>query len=226
MDTEVNDPPGEQGPVGRPPTFIERARRRQIVEATIAILAEVGYAKTTFAKIARRAEISPGLISYHFGSKDDLLLEVARHIEAAMEQGVEASVEDATDCSAVLRGLIEAQVRYFADHTDQVLALGAIFSGATSSSAPLLEWATTSRSKTIDDLTDLFTGAQEAGEFRAFAPRPMAVALLATLEAVPAELFGDPTADAGALGRELGDLFEAATRPRPARPRRSARTRS
>jgi Bacterial regulatory proteins, tetR family len=45
-------------------TFIEAARRNQIVAAAIDTIAEVGYARASFARIAARAGISPGLISY------------------------------------------------------------------------------------------------------------------------------------------------------------------
>jgi betaine-aldehyde dehydrogenase len=51
----------------------EEARRVQLVEVTIDSLAEVGFVSTTLAEIARRAEISPGLVAHYFGDKDGLL---------------------------------------------------------------------------------------------------------------------------------------------------------
>jgi betaine-aldehyde dehydrogenase len=51
----------------------EEARRVQLVEVTIDSLAEVGYVGTTLAEIARRAGVSPGLVSHYFGDKDGLL---------------------------------------------------------------------------------------------------------------------------------------------------------
>src|SRR6202453_4771003 len=46
-------------------TFIETARRAQIVAAAIDTIAELGYAQASFARIADRVGISRGLISYH-----------------------------------------------------------------------------------------------------------------------------------------------------------------
>ena len=43
----IDDPP-----TPRRPSFIERARRAQIVHAAIETIAEVGYAHATFARIA------------------------------------------------------------------------------------------------------------------------------------------------------------------------------
>ena len=39
----------------------------------IEVLAELGYAQTSFARIAERAGISKSVISYHFAGKDELL---------------------------------------------------------------------------------------------------------------------------------------------------------
>ncbi|TDD47082.1 TetR family transcriptional regulator [Nonomuraea terrae] len=47
------------------------ARRAQIVGATIATIAELGYHQASFARIAERANLSSTrLISYHFDHKD------------------------------------------------------------------------------------------------------------------------------------------------------------
>ena len=50
-------------------TFTEEARRGQIIACAIEVLAELGYAQTSFARIAERLGISKSVISYHFGGK-------------------------------------------------------------------------------------------------------------------------------------------------------------
>src|ERR1700741_2601868 len=52
---------------------VEDSRRAQLIEVTIDSLAEVGYVGTTLAEIARRADVSPGLVAHYFGDKDGLL---------------------------------------------------------------------------------------------------------------------------------------------------------
>ncbi|MDY0395687.1 TetR family transcriptional regulator [Virgibacillus halophilus] len=54
-------------------SFIAEARREQIIKAAIEVLKEVGYVSTSLAKIAKQANISTGLISYHFSGKEDLM---------------------------------------------------------------------------------------------------------------------------------------------------------
>ena len=59
-------------------TVTEQARRKQIVDAAIETIAEIGYAKASFARIAERAGLSStGLISYHFANKSELIEQAA-----------------------------------------------------------------------------------------------------------------------------------------------------
>jgi len=49
--------------------------RNALIEATIDLLAEGGYASATTTRIAHRAGVSLGAMQHHFGSKDELLME-------------------------------------------------------------------------------------------------------------------------------------------------------
>jgi AcrR family transcriptional regulator len=57
--------------------------RERILEATLSALGEHGYAATTARVIATRGGFPVGLIFYHFGTLDDLLLAVLDHTSAA-----------------------------------------------------------------------------------------------------------------------------------------------
>src|SRR5262247_3808419 len=50
--------------------------RASIVDATVSALAEVGFSGTSARAVAERAGVAPGGVFYHFGSMDDLLVEV------------------------------------------------------------------------------------------------------------------------------------------------------
>jgi betaine-aldehyde dehydrogenase len=66
------------------------ARRVQLVEVTIDSLAEVGYVGTTLAEIARRADVSPGLVAHYFGDKDGLLEAAFRTLARTLATRVQA----------------------------------------------------------------------------------------------------------------------------------------
>ena len=55
------------------PTFIEEARRKQIIASTILTLAKRGFVNTSLADIADQIGVTKGVISYHFDGKDDLI---------------------------------------------------------------------------------------------------------------------------------------------------------
>lgn len=50
------------------------ARRAEITQALLTVMARHGYEKATIQSIARQAGLAPGLIHYHFKSKQDILL--------------------------------------------------------------------------------------------------------------------------------------------------------
>lgn len=53
-------------------------RRRQIVIALHAVMAEHGYERASIQAIARQAGLAPGLIHYHFKNKEEILLELVK----------------------------------------------------------------------------------------------------------------------------------------------------
>mgnify|MGYP003382095452 CR=1 FL=1 len=55
-------------------------RRRQLVEAAIAVIHEDGFTRATVARIAKYAGISSGMVHHYFKDKDDLLFETMRHL--------------------------------------------------------------------------------------------------------------------------------------------------
>jgi TetR/AcrR family transcriptional repressor of bet genes len=57
-------------------------RRRQLVDAAIAVIHEDGFSHATVARIARHAGISSGMVHHYFTDKDDLLFATMRHLLA------------------------------------------------------------------------------------------------------------------------------------------------
>ncbi|MFF2082712.1 TetR/AcrR family transcriptional regulator [Nocardia sp. NPDC058176] len=54
--------------------------RRRLIEAAIELLATRGYARTSLAAIGDAAGLSRGLVTHHFGSKEQCIVEVVAHI--------------------------------------------------------------------------------------------------------------------------------------------------
>ncbi|MDX6740765.1 TetR/AcrR family transcriptional regulator [Actinocorallia sp. A-T 12471] len=107
----------ESGVAGRR-SFIEEARRRQIVEAATRVVAEVGYGRASLARIAERAGTSKSVISYHFDGKDELLEQVARQYLDGAGAAMEERLADAGTPIERIRAWVGAQMQYLtADRT-------------------------------------------------------------------------------------------------------------
>jgi AcrR family transcriptional regulator len=197
----------ENGADEKKRSFIEEARRAQIVSCAIDAIAEEGYVQTSLAKIAQRAGISKGVISYHFAGKEELIIQVAAQVVANGEAHVRPRVESAPDATSKLSAFIESNLEFLGANRNQLLALAQI--------AAYARYA-------VPDITgaDIMLSAMErviemgqcAGQFREVNRRLVATSIRAAMDAVAELLISDPDLDLGQYARDLCDLFLAAIR--------------
>jgi TetR/AcrR family transcriptional repressor of bet genes len=73
-------------------------RRAQIVDALLTAMSRVGYERATIAAIAEAADLAPGLVHYHFETKQDILValvdRLVRAVEARVDRGIARAGED------------------------------------------------------------------------------------------------------------------------------------
>lgn len=194
-------------------TFIEAARRAQIVAAAIETIAELGYGQTSLARIAERAGISKGVISYHFASKDDLVREIAAEVVAKGEAYMVPKIMAETSGRGILRVYIESNLAFMRDHRNHLVAfLDIFFNARDDEGRPLVE------EKALDymvtSLEQVLAHFQALGEFRHdFDPHAMAMAIRGAIDQMPPQLNRHPDLDIDAYARELAALFDRATRP-------------
>jgi len=112
----------ETSPSGRSGTFIEAARRAQIVDAAIATVNKVGYHRASLARIAAFAGISKSVITYHFDGKEELLLTVVEHVFGQAGVAIEAAVAAERDPAARLAAYIRAELLFMRDERESMLA--------------------------------------------------------------------------------------------------------
>src|SRR4051794_31947825 len=104
-------------------SFVEQARRAQIVQATIDVLAEKGYGGASFARIAQRASISPGLINYHFRTKDALMRDVLATIDQRLDAAMAGPADEEPDSyPAALEGMLLRFAEHCWTHGEQIRA--------------------------------------------------------------------------------------------------------
>lgn len=193
-------------------TFTEAARRAQIVEAAIEVIAEVGYAKTTFTRIAKQAGLSStGMISYHFAGKGDLMREVVAEVFRVADGYMVPRIEAQTTASGRLRAFIESNIELIGEFPKHLPAVVEVLGNLRGEDASMREFCAAMDSL-VDTHTHLIHEAQKAGEFGEFDPRVMALAIRGAIDGVVTRAAKEPDFDAVACGRELADLFDRATR--------------
>ncbi|MFG2888215.1 TetR/AcrR family transcriptional regulator [Streptomyces sp. NPDC048248] len=213
-----NDPGGQlragSGKQGSPEperSFIEKARRAQIIDAAVDTIAVRGFAKASLAQIAERAGISKGVISYHFSGKDELIEQVVEQVYEEIGVFVGARLEEQVGATVWLRVYIESVAEYMHGHRTQLAALGEIFSHfRTADGAP--RYGVASSEPLYTALEKVFLKGQEDGEFRTFDVRVMAVSLQAGIDNMFAYWSAHPGHELGSYARELAGIFERATR--------------
>ena len=194
-------------------TFIENARRQQIVGAAIDTIAEVGYGQASLARIAARIGISKGVISYHFAGKDDLIKQVVIDVVEAGRAYILPRVFAESTGPAMLRAYIESNLAFMREHRNYMVAVVEILRNGA---------LTTDSGRRVDGrdvdvaahlLEEQLARLQAAGELRSdFDPGVMAVAIRATIDVVPHRLVRDPGFDIENYAREIAAIFDLATR--------------
>ena len=193
-----------------PRSFIETARRAQIIECAIEAIAELGFAQASLAQIARRASVSTGVILYYFKGKDDLIGEVVAHVFAVGEAFVRPRVNQSTARGA-LRAFIETSVAFIAARPRYVLAvMNIIRAGRGEGGAPRFDPAVEAPRQS--GFHAILEWGQSSGEFRPFDARVMVATIIEALDAIPPQLAAQPDLDLDRYASEMAELFDRATR--------------
>ncbi|WP_049577399.1 TetR/AcrR family transcriptional regulator [Nocardiopsis sp. SBT366] len=201
----------ENYPDGQKRSFIEEARRAQIIEAAVATIAEAGYPNAPLARIARTAGISKGVISYHFDGKDELMDQVVTGVYTEIAETVAARVMAQSDAEAMLRAHVRGVAEYALEHRDRMAALAQIFIHARDADGGS-RFGGRKAEPLYQGLEAFYRHGQESGEFRDFDVRVMAVSQQSSIDAMFEYWRVHPDHDLLAHADELGELLVRATR--------------
>ena len=100
------------------------ARRAQIVDALVDVMAKHGYDGASVATIAKRAGLAPGLVHYHFKNKLEILIEAVRALAARHAEALDAALAATPidDAPAQLVAFVEVHLGLGAHADPEALA--------------------------------------------------------------------------------------------------------
>lgn len=200
-------------------TFIEAARRQQLVVAAIGTIAEEGYGGASFVRIAGRASVSPGLITYHFRTKDELIKEVLIFVHARIESSMSGGPDPTSSYLDGLSRIIVGYVQHCSRHPEEMITLREV---STASTSTAVRGVIMEREQSgTAELAAFLTEGQQQRQFRPFDSTVFSATLRAALQAVPRQLQTLPPEQHEMYAAELALLFVHAAAPgaphRPAR---------
>jgi len=191
------------------------ATRARILEAVVSSIDEVGFARTTSQRIARRAGVSVGAVQHHFPAKDDVLAAVlAASVRNLAAQFEDAVVTPATPLADRIDLFVERAWRHYGStafhSTSQILANARnLASDHGEHAAPIVASARGAKRIWTDVFDGTGIGESEQREIRQFA-----FATLTGMAAARRFRTGDVgiRTQLDLLKTALGALFESAHR--------------
>jgi AcrR family transcriptional regulator len=181
-------------------------RRRQLIDATVSVVASQGYQKASLAAIARQAGVSKGLLWHYFADGDDLMEQTARSTLVALREVVARDVDLSAEVPQIIRSAIRRAAALRDTHGPQLRALQEIVQN--------LRRPDGSRRLGLHDYEEtyalqakLFQRGQDEGSLRRFDTHYMAVTYQGAVDTMLAYLDSHPGADAGECAAAVADIL-------------------
>lgn len=174
-------------------TFIEEARRKQLVEVAIETIANEGFVNTTLADIARRADISKGVISYHFDNKDELINEVIHALLRESYEYIRPRVDAVIVAPDKLTAYVRASFEYMALYRERAVAQVDLWGSFVSAEAKN-DFNATAYDPCRRFIVTILRQGQESGSLRAVPVIALASMVQAMIDGLMMQWVFDPEA--------------------------------
>lgn len=193
------------------PSFLEEARRKQIVQCAIDVLADEGFRRATLARIAERAGVSKSVVVYHFGGKDGVFEQVVAEVFGTATAEVRPRIEAAPSAADKLHTYLRARLEHLDAHRPHMQALFELWMNFRTDDGTM-RLGEPDATETVDAIERILLAGQKSGEFTAFSAPVMAMTIRQAVDGALLRLRAEPDLDLTAYAEELVALFDRATR--------------
>jgi TetR/AcrR family transcriptional regulator len=179
-------------------TLIERARRAQLIEVTIELVADRGYAGASLAAIAERAGITKAAVLYHFPTKAAVVRAAHEHVLTALVADVAAAVE-AADTANRPAAYVRSMVGHLREHPRHTRMIIEAMVHDDGDHDPAARW------RPLAQLIDAARLARGGGDIDT---RTTAIIVGGGIDAIVAEQLHDPDYDTAAAAEHLIEMLD------------------
>ncbi|MBF6331342.1 TetR/AcrR family transcriptional regulator [Nocardia transvalensis] len=202
----------ENSTEGQRRSFIEEARRRQIIAAAVEVISEVGYGNASLARIAERAGISKGVISYHFDGKDDLMTQLVVQLYILGGEFMAPVIEEAEGPRDKLLAYLESNLRFIDANRKHVAALTQVVMNLRKNDGTPRFASSEGEREIIKPLIAILDAGQDSGEFGDFDPIVMAKAVRDVVDGAAGRAIREPDWDVRTYATQVCRMFDLATK--------------
>jgi len=164
------------------PSFVEEARRKQILDIALDKIAIEGYENTTIQEIAKEANISKGVIYYHFKGKQELIVNIWKVLFEDLFEYRKARVETQKTAIRKLKVYLESNIEFIKDNYNKIVALYKVGISLGSDESSFSPWHYEAYERCFKYLSEILAEGQKMEEFRDFSPKAMASVIQSAFE--------------------------------------------
>ncbi|MGO1950049.1 MAG: TetR/AcrR family transcriptional regulator [Mycobacteriaceae bacterium] len=167
-------------PSGR--TFIEEARRAQILTATAEVVANEGYSRASLSRIATQAGVSKGVVTYHFTNKNEILTDMVRDYYGRGWEYMEARIAAEPTAVGQVNAWVSSQIEFFTTSPTEFFAMSSIVDNLRDEDGTT-HFADDDHEAT-EAMAEILRAGQQEGQLRDFNAEKVANVILSSVDGV------------------------------------------
>ena len=195
-------------------TPIREARQRQLIESTIVAIGRYGYAKLTLNHVASLAGLSPGIVNFHFRSKEQLLAATLEYLVEEYEAFWTQALAAAGDSVAEkVEAMIEADFHLQVNSLEKVTVWYAFWAEAQANPT-YRERISRQEARYFEDIRALFQRLIEEGGYTGVSADAVAYGISAMMDGFWFDQMIDPASFDREEAKRICRMFLSGLFPR------------
>ncbi|MEW8956872.1 TetR/AcrR family transcriptional regulator [Clostridium sp.] len=186
-------------------------RKQHIIDATIELIMHLGFSNFSVGKVANKINVSKGVITYHFPTKESLLQSVVVNYYEEVARYMEKHIRLDKGSIDTLKSYIESCLYFSSENKKETIAIVDIVLNSRTEDGEIL--FKQDDNSIYQPLIEIFKYGQEVERvFRDFSPEFMARCVRSIIDSTSLAIAKDEIKDVDEAIREVKTIFESATK--------------